>query len=118
MTWFLEGAPMRRREGTIEIYEDGGSHYLCLLRARARDSGNYSCTASNVRGQVSCGWTLLVKSEYLPLGPSGFSEGGPLMGGFIYCTRSPFIALCPGYTTEQKHWPHTHAKAKVIAPGR
>ncbi|XP_019594533.2 myosin light chain kinase, smooth muscle isoform X2 [Rhinolophus sinicus] len=61
VTWFLEGAPMRRQEGTIEIYEDGGSHYLCLLRARARDSGNYSCTASNVRGQVSCGWTLLVK---------------------------------------------------------
>ncbi|KAM5336352.1 myosin light chain kinase, smooth muscle isoform 2-T3 [Glossophaga mutica] len=61
VTWFLEGAPVRRREGTMEIYEDGGSHYLCLLRARARDSGNYSCTASNVRGQVSCDWTLLVK---------------------------------------------------------
>ncbi|KAM5276339.1 myosin light chain kinase, smooth muscle isoform 2-T3 [Hipposideros larvatus] len=61
VTWFLEGAPLRRREGTIEIYEDGGAHYLCLLRARTRDSGNYSCTASNVRGQVSCGWTLLVK---------------------------------------------------------
>ncbi|XP_023383342.1 myosin light chain kinase, smooth muscle [Pteropus vampyrus] len=61
VTWFLEGAPVRRREGTIEIYEDGGSHYLCLLRARARDSGNYSCIASNVRGQVSCDWTLLVK---------------------------------------------------------
>ncbi|XP_045041700.2 myosin light chain kinase, smooth muscle isoform X1 [Desmodus rotundus] len=61
VTWFLEGAPVRRREGTMEIYEDGGSHYLCLLRARARDSGKYSCTASNVRGQVSCDWMLLVK---------------------------------------------------------
>ncbi|XP_053519067.1 myosin light chain kinase, smooth muscle isoform X2 [Artibeus jamaicensis] len=61
VTWFLEGAPVRGREGTVEIYEDGGSHYLCLLKARARDSGNYSCTASNVRGQVSCDWTLLVK---------------------------------------------------------
>nr|XP_030714370.1 myosin light chain kinase, smooth muscle isoform X3 [Globicephala melas] len=61
VTWFLDGAPLRRREGTIEVYEAGGTHYLCLLRARARDSGNYSCTATNVRGRVSCGWTLLVK---------------------------------------------------------
>ncbi|XP_060495742.1 myosin light chain kinase, smooth muscle isoform X4 [Panthera onca] len=61
VTWFLEGAPVRRREGIIEVYEEGGCHHLCLLRARARDSGNYSCTASNVQGQVSCGWTLLVK---------------------------------------------------------
>lgn len=67
MTWFLDRAPVRRREGAIEIYEDGGSHYLCLLRARVRDSGSYSCTASNIRGQVSCDWTLLVKSEYIPL---------------------------------------------------
>lgn len=61
VTWFLDGAPVKRREGTIEIYEDGGSQYLCLRRARARDSGNYTCTAANVRGQVSCSWTLLVR---------------------------------------------------------
>ncbi|XP_058587133.1 myosin light chain kinase, smooth muscle isoform X3 [Neofelis nebulosa] len=61
VTWFLEGAPVRRREGIVEVYEEGGCHHLCLLRARARDSGNYSCMASNVQGQVSCGWTLLVK---------------------------------------------------------
>ncbi|XP_059018852.1 myosin light chain kinase, smooth muscle isoform X1 [Mustela lutreola] len=61
VTWFLEGAPVRRREGMVEMYEEGGCHYLCLLRARPRDSGSYSCTASNVRGQVSCGWNLLVK---------------------------------------------------------
>ncbi|VFV33369.1 myosin light chain smooth [Lynx pardinus] len=61
VTWFLEGAPVRRREGIVEVYEEGGCHHLCLLRVRARDSGNYSCTASNVQGQVSCGWTLLVK---------------------------------------------------------
>ncbi|XP_043450277.1 myosin light chain kinase, smooth muscle isoform X3 [Prionailurus bengalensis] len=61
VTWFLEGAPVRRREGIVEVYEEGRCHHLCLLRARARDSGNYSCTASNVQGQVSCGWTLLVK---------------------------------------------------------
>ncbi|KAM6222738.1 myosin light chain kinase, smooth muscle isoform 2-T2 [Rhynchocyon petersi] len=61
VTWFLEGVPVRRREGTIEVYEDAGSHCLCLLRARMRDSGQYTCTASSARGQVSCSWTLLVK---------------------------------------------------------
>ncbi|XP_027439756.2 myosin light chain kinase, smooth muscle isoform X3 [Zalophus californianus] len=61
VTWFLEGAPVRIREGMVEVYEEGGCHYLCLLSARARDSGSYSCTACNVRGQVSCSWTLLVK---------------------------------------------------------
>uniref|UniRef100_A0A8B9X472 Myosin light chain kinase, smooth muscle n=1 Tax=Bos mutus grunniens TaxID=30521 RepID=A0A8B9X472_BOSMU len=61
VTWFLDGVPVRSQEGSIEVYEAGGTHYLCLWRARARDSGSYSCTATNVRGQVSCRWTLLVK---------------------------------------------------------
>ncbi|XP_059543625.1 myosin light chain kinase, smooth muscle isoform X1 [Myotis daubentonii] len=74
VAWFLEGVPVRRREGTVEIYEDGGSHYLCLLRARARDSGRYSCIASNIRGQVSCDWTLLVKRPALMEAPPSFSS--------------------------------------------
>lgn len=61
VAWFLEGTPVRRQEGSIEVYEDAGSHYLCLLRARTRDSGTYSCTASNAQGQVSCSWTLQVE---------------------------------------------------------
>lgn len=93
MAWFLEGVPVRRREGTVEIYEDGGSHYLCLLRARPGDSGCYSCIASNVQGQVSCDWTLLVKSEYIPSGLPGFwaqgvEKAGEGEGDFISCMRS------------------------------
>ncbi|XP_069886149.1 myosin light chain kinase, smooth muscle isoform X4 [Dipodomys merriami] len=61
VTWFLEGIPVRSQASILEIYEDGGSHYLCLLRARARDTGRYSCTASNSQGQASCSWTLLVE---------------------------------------------------------
>ncbi|XP_040340652.1 myosin light chain kinase, smooth muscle isoform X5 [Herpailurus yagouaroundi] len=75
VTWFLEGAPMRRREGIVEVYEEGGCHHLCLLRARARDSGNYSCTASNVQGQVSCGWTLLVKQQPIQYAHSSCEAG-------------------------------------------
>uniref|UniRef100_A0A8C2YR50 Myosin light chain kinase, smooth muscle n=1 Tax=Chinchilla lanigera TaxID=34839 RepID=A0A8C2YR50_CHILA len=71
VAWFLEGMPVRTREGTTEVYEDGGSYYFCLLRARTRDSGRYSCTASNSRGQVSCSWTLRVeKPAAMKVAPS------------------------------------------------
>ncbi|XP_057620102.1 myosin light chain kinase, smooth muscle isoform X2 [Chionomys nivalis] len=71
VAWFLEGIPVRRREGIVEIYEDGASHYLCLRRARMRDSGRYSCTASNSLGHVSCSWTLLVdRSDLAQMAPS------------------------------------------------
>uniref|UniRef100_A0A8P0P1J8 Myosin light chain kinase, smooth muscle n=2 Tax=Canis lupus familiaris TaxID=9615 RepID=A0A8P0P1J8_CANLF len=75
VTWFLEGAPVKRREGMVEVYEEGGCHYLCLLRVRAKDSGSYSCTASNVRGQVSCGWTLLVKQQPIQYAHSSCEAG-------------------------------------------
>ncbi|XP_023446717.2 myosin light chain kinase, smooth muscle isoform X2 [Dasypus novemcinctus] len=75
VAWFLDGVPVRRREGAIEVYEDATSHYLCLLSARTKDSGNYSCTASNIRGQASCNWTLLVKKlARMEVAPS-FSRG-------------------------------------------
>ncbi|XP_036059804.1 myosin light chain kinase, smooth muscle isoform X2 [Onychomys torridus] len=74
VAWFLEGLPVRRREGVIEIYEDGASHYLCLRRARMRDSGRYSCTASNILGHVSCSWTLLVERSNLVQTAPSFSS--------------------------------------------
>uniref|UniRef100_H0V3V2 Myosin light chain kinase, smooth muscle n=1 Tax=Cavia porcellus TaxID=10141 RepID=H0V3V2_CAVPO len=72
VAWFLEGIPVRTREGTIEVYEDERSYCLCLLRARTRDSGQYSCTASNSRGRVSCSWTLRVQK--LPQMAPSFSS--------------------------------------------
>lgn len=91
VTWFLEGAPVKRREGMVEVYEEGGCHYLCLLRVRAKDSGSYSCTASNVRGQVSCGWTLLVKREYAP----PVILGSLLGGGAGIRGALPTLQDCP-----------------------
>ncbi|XP_048202738.1 myosin light chain kinase, smooth muscle isoform X2 [Perognathus longimembris pacificus] len=61
VTWAVEGNPVRKQPSVLEIYEDGRFYYFCLLRARARDSGKYSCTASNSQGQVSCSWTLSVE---------------------------------------------------------
>lgn len=86
--WFLEGIPMRRREGITEIYEDGASHHLCLLRARMKDSGRYSCTASNSLGQVSCSWTLLVDREYIALGVLAFM-------GFLCLRQFRFYSSTP-----------------------
>lgn len=63
VAWFLEGVPVRSQQGSIEVSEDTGFHCLRLQKAREKDSGQYSCTASNTRGQVSCGWTLLVKRQ-------------------------------------------------------
>nr|XP_045002835.1 myosin light chain kinase, smooth muscle isoform X1 [Jaculus jaculus] len=60
VSWFREGVPVKKQEGVIEIHEDGRSHCLCLLKARERDGGRYSCTASNSQGQASCSWALLV----------------------------------------------------------
>uniref|UniRef100_A0A2I2YKP1 Myosin light chain kinase, smooth muscle n=1 Tax=Gorilla gorilla gorilla TaxID=9595 RepID=A0A2I2YKP1_GORGO len=105
VAWFLEGTPVRRQEGSIEVYEDAGSHYLCLLKARTRDSGTYSCTASNAQGQVSCSWTLQVESEYTSPGHPAFSVGQPFMGPLPWCTA------------RQKCHPQSHAKAKCVALG-
>lgn len=107
VTWFLEGAPVRRREGIIEVYEEGGCHYLCLLRARARDSGNYSCTASNVQGQVSCGWTLLVKRECAPPVTLGFPWGA--VHGVLPAPQEcrPRLPLCRVYNSTEVSSPPT-----------
>ena len=119
VTWFLEGAPVKRREGMFEVYEEGGCHYLCLLRVRPKDSGSYSCTASNVRGQVSCGWTLLVKREYAPPVILGSLLGGlASVGRFLHCRTVTSYRPHAGCPTRQKHHPHPHANAKVIAPGQ
>ena len=116
VTWFLDGVPVRSQQGTIEVYEAGGAHYLCLRRARARDSGDYSCTAANVRGQVSCHWTLLVKSEYVPQGHPGFSVGGPSWGASHMAPVSSPTVPCPGDATWEKCHSCLPAKVKVIAP--
>lgn len=115
VTWFLDGVPVRSREGSIEVYEAGGTHYLCLWRARARDSGSYSCTATNVRGQVSCCWTLLVKSEYVPQGHLA-SLWEDLRG--VLHTGTGVISCSPlprGYHPREHH-SCLLAKVKVIAP--
>ncbi|XP_037998831.1 myosin light chain kinase, smooth muscle isoform X2 [Motacilla alba alba] len=58
--WFKEGRPIKAGED-VQIYEDDGIHCLWIKKANLRDSGSYSCTAANPKGQTSTSWLLTVR---------------------------------------------------------
>ncbi|XP_074001769.1 myosin light chain kinase, smooth muscle isoform X1 [Numenius arquata] len=58
--WFKEGEPIKAGEG-VQIYEEDGIHCLWLKKACLGDSGSYSCTAFNPKGQTSTSWLLTVR---------------------------------------------------------
>lgn len=109
VAWFLEGIPVRRRECVVDIYEDGASHYLCLRRARMRDSGRYSCTASNSLGHVSCSWTLLVDREYI-------SRWILDVVTFIGYSMPQAVQVLQLHTLVGNCHPYLQTKGKVTAP--
>uniref|UniRef100_A0A803V9X1 Myosin light chain kinase, smooth muscle n=1 Tax=Ficedula albicollis TaxID=59894 RepID=A0A803V9X1_FICAL len=58
--WFKEGRPIKAGED-VEIYDEDGIHCLWIKKACLRDSGSYSCTAVNPKGQTSSSWLLTVR---------------------------------------------------------
>ncbi|NWX30729.1 MYLK protein, partial [Notiomystis cincta] len=58
--WFKEGRPIKAGED-VQIYEEDGIHCLWIKKAHLRDSGSYSCTAVNPKGQTSTSWLLTVR---------------------------------------------------------
>uniref|UniRef100_A0A8C3RA48 Myosin light chain kinase, smooth muscle n=1 Tax=Cyanoderma ruficeps TaxID=181631 RepID=A0A8C3RA48_9PASS len=58
--WFKEGRPIIAGED-VQIYEEDGIHCLWIKKACLRDSGSYSCTAVNPKGQTSTSWLLTVR---------------------------------------------------------
>ncbi|NXT06018.1 MYLK protein, partial [Prunella fulvescens] len=62
--WFKEGRPIQAGED-VQIYEEDGIHCLWIKKANLRDSGSYSCTAVNPKGQTSTSWLLTVRSKVL-----------------------------------------------------
>ncbi|XP_015490360.1 myosin light chain kinase, smooth muscle isoform X3 [Parus major] len=58
--WFKEGRPIKAGED-VQIYEEDGIHCLWIKKAYLRDSGSYSCTAVNPKGQTSTSWLLTVR---------------------------------------------------------
>lgn len=67
--WFKEGRPIKAGED-VQIYEEDGIHCLWIKKANLRDSGSYSCTAANPKGQSSTSWLLTVRSKQVLVSPS------------------------------------------------
>ncbi|PKU40026.1 myosin light chain smooth muscle [Limosa lapponica baueri] len=58
--WFKEGERIKAGED-VQIYEEDGIHCLWLKKPSLGDSGSYSCTAFNPKGQTSTSWLLTVR---------------------------------------------------------
>uniref|UniRef100_UPI00398F6C55 myosin light chain kinase, smooth muscle isoform X2 n=1 Tax=Pristiophorus japonicus TaxID=55135 RepID=UPI00398F6C55 len=60
--WAKNGVSLQGKGG-VEIYEEDGIQHLCLNNINVADSGSYSCTVTNSRGQLSRSWILSVKGQ-------------------------------------------------------
>ncbi|XP_072435441.1 myosin light chain kinase, smooth muscle-like [Chiloscyllium punctatum] len=66
--WTKNGV-LLNQTGGLEMYEKDGIQFLCISSVNMADSGSYSCTVTNRRGQLSRNWTLSVtgsKEEEVP----------------------------------------------------
>ncbi|XP_048455168.1 myosin light chain kinase, smooth muscle [Rhincodon typus] len=66
--WTKNGV-LLKGTGGLEMYEKDGIQHLCISCVNMEDSGSYSCTVTNRRGQISRNWTLSVtgsKEEEVP----------------------------------------------------
>ncbi|XP_048390280.1 myosin light chain kinase, smooth muscle-like [Stegostoma tigrinum] len=66
--WTKNGV-LLKGTGGLEMYEKDGIQHLCISCVNMEDSGSYSCTVTNRRGQTSRNWTLSVtgsKEEEVP----------------------------------------------------
>lgn len=64
VSWLKDGLPVRSRIG-LSLQQEADQHLLCVDRVQRSDAGQYGCTATNSRGNVSATWTLHVKSKSL-----------------------------------------------------
>ncbi|XP_051875722.1 myosin light chain kinase, smooth muscle-like isoform X2 [Pristis pectinata] len=71
--WAKNGVLLQGRPG-VKIYEEDRVQHLCFNNISVSDSGSYSCTASNSRGQVSRCWTLSVKGSKAKETPPVFTS--------------------------------------------
>ncbi|KAM7017100.1 myosin light chain kinase, smooth muscle isoform 2-T2 [Passerculus sandwichensis] len=72
--WFKEGRLIKAGED-VKIYEEDGVHCLWIKKANLRDSGSYSCTAANPKGQTSSSWLLTVRNQPIQYAHSTFEDG-------------------------------------------
>uniref|UniRef100_A0A8C3PNJ6 Myosin light chain kinase, smooth muscle n=1 Tax=Calidris pygmaea TaxID=425635 RepID=A0A8C3PNJ6_9CHAR len=72
--WFKEGEPIKAGED-VQIYEEDGIHCLWLKKPSLGDSGSYTCTAFNPKGQTSTSWLLTVRNQPIQYAHSTFEDG-------------------------------------------
>ncbi|XP_054032360.1 myosin light chain kinase, smooth muscle isoform X1 [Dryobates pubescens] len=72
--WFKEGERIKVGED-VQIYEEDETHCLWLKKVCLGDSGSYSCTAFNPRGQTSTSWLLTVRNQPIQYAHSTFEDG-------------------------------------------
>lgn len=62
VVWNKDGKTLKS-DSHVSIFESGGQYYLEIRRATAEDAGEYTCTASNSEGSVSCSIAVFVESR-------------------------------------------------------
>lgn len=62
VVWNKDGK-LLKSDSHVSIFESEGQYYLEIHRAAAEDAGEYTCTASNSEGSVSCSVAVFVESR-------------------------------------------------------
>nr|XP_032802510.1 striated muscle-specific serine/threonine-protein kinase-like [Petromyzon marinus] len=65
VTWFRDGRPVQSGERR-RVSSEKGLHCLSVPHASAEDEGEYTVTAANTHGEVSCSCTLIVSEPRAP----------------------------------------------------
>ena len=69
MSWFKEGKPITKSK-SLKLSEVGGVHTLRMAKAAVKDSGEYTCTATNDSGAVFCTVTVNITGKLATVVPS------------------------------------------------
>nr|KAG5697851.1 hypothetical protein BaRGS_017108 [Batillaria attramentaria] len=62
VSWSKDGKPLQA-DSHMRIFESEGQYYLEIPQASMDDAGDYTCTASNSEGSVSCTISAFVESR-------------------------------------------------------
>ncbi|KAL8623451.1 hypothetical protein ACOMHN_061964 [Nucella lapillus] len=75
--WTKEGQTLQA-DSHRSVFESEGQYYLTIPRVTAEDAGDYTCTASNSEGAVTCTIAVFVESSGSSVSEDGASAMVPL----------------------------------------
>lgn len=62
VSWLKEGKPLKSAN-RLKITSDGESHVLQVAKSRVKDSGEYTCHATNAAGTSYCTVNVTISGE-------------------------------------------------------